>query len=93
MKHTDAQNLWLRLDKYEFEVLLFARMKEVDPTNNRAERDLRMSKVKKKVSGCFRTEEMARHFCRITSYVKTMKNKGYSSLEAITMALKGNIPI
>ena len=93
VKHTDAQNLWLRLDKYEFEVLLFARMKEVDPTNNRAERDLRMSKVKKKVSGCFRTEEMARHFCRITSYVKTMKNKGYSSLEAITMALKGNIPI
>ena len=57
VKHTDAQNLWLRLDKYEFEVLLFARMKEVDPTNNRAERDLRMSKVKKKVSGCFRTEK------------------------------------
>ena len=93
VKHTEAQNLWLRFNKYESEILLFAKMKEVDATNNRAERDLRMSKVKKKVSGCFRTEEMARHFCRITSYVKTMRNKGYSSLEAITMALKGEIPM
>ena len=91
-KHTDAQNLWLRLEKYEAEVLLFAKRKEVDPTNNRAERDLRMNKVKKKVSGCFRTEKMAKHFCRITSYIKTMKNKGYSSLEAINLALKGEIP-
>ena len=92
-KHTEAQNLWLRLDEYEAEVLLFARMKEVEPTNNRAERDLRMSKVKKKVSGCFRTEEMAKHFYRITGYLKTMRNKGFSSMEAITMALKGEIPM
>ena len=90
-KHTDAQNLWLRLDEYESEVLLFAHRKEVDPTNNRSERDLRMTKVKQKVSGCFRTHEMARHFFRITGYLKTMKNKGYSSLEAVTMALKGEI--
>ncbi len=65
--------------------------KNVDPTNNRAERDLRMTKVKKKVSGCFRTEEMAKYFCRITSYVKTMRNRGYSSLEAISMALNKNL--
>ena len=93
LKHTDAQNLWLRLRKYEAAILLFAKLKEVDPTNNRAERDLRMNKVKKKVSGCFRTEKMAKHFCRITSYIKTMRNKGYSSLEAISMALKGEIPM
>ena len=91
-KHTDAQNLWLRFEKYEAEVLLFAKIREVDPTNNRAERDLRMSKVKKKVSGCFRTEKMAKHYCRITSYIKTMRYKGYSSLEAINLALKGKIP-
>ena len=92
-KHTDAQNLWLRLKEYESEVLLFACKKEVDPTNNRSERDLRMTKVKQKVSGCFRTYEMARHFFRITSYLKTMRNKGYSSLEAITISLKGEIPM
>ena len=91
-KHTDAQNLWLRLKKHQDSVLMFAKVKEVDPTNNRAERDLRMSKVKKKVSGCFRSREYAEHFCRISSYVKTMRNKGYSSLQAITIALKGEIP-
>ena len=72
---------------------LFAKIKDVDPTNNRAERDLQINKVKKKVSGGFRTKTTARHFCRITSYVKTMRNKGYSSLEAITMALKGELPL
>ena len=91
-KHTDAQNLWLRLCDYKDAVLLFAKVAEVDPTNNKAERNLRMNKVKKKVSGCFRSKEMAKHFCRIYSYVKTMRNKGYSSLEAITFALKGEIP-
>ena len=71
---------------------MFAKVKEVDSTNNRAERDLRMSKVKKKVSGCFRSREYAEHFCRISSYIKTMRNKGYSLLQAITIALKGEIP-
>ena len=91
VKHTTAQNLWLRLKEYESAVLLFARVKEVDPTNNRAERDLRMTKVKQKVSGCFRTQEMADHYCSITSYVKTMANKGYSAMEAIAMAIRGDI--
>ncbi len=48
IKHTQAQNLWLRFKKYEAEILCFAKRKNVDPTNNRAERDLRMTKVKKK---------------------------------------------
>lgn len=91
-KHTDAQNLLLRLSEYEQSVLLFARVKEVDFTNNRAERDLRDSKLKQKVSGTFRKEEYARHYVRISSYVKSMRYKGYSSLEAIMLALQGNIP-
>ncbi|MBF0361496.1 MAG: transposase [Oligoflexia bacterium] len=45
-KHTDAQNLWLRLKEYESSVLLFATVKEVEFTNNRAERDIRGSKTK-----------------------------------------------
>ena len=91
-KRTYAQNLWRRLKKYESEVFLFTRMKVVESTNNRAERDLRMNKVKRKVSGCFRNEKMGHHYCRVTSYLKTMKNNDYFSLEAITMALKGEIP-
>ena len=91
-KHTDAQNLWLRLYEYEQSVLLFSKIKEVDFTNNRSERDLRDSKLKQKVSGTFRKVEYAKHFVRISSYVKSMRYKGYSSLEAIMLALQGKPP-
>jgi transposase len=93
IKHTEAQNLWLVFKELEESVLMFTKIKEVDFTNNRAERDLRDSKLKQKVSGCFRKFEYAKHFCRISSYVKTMRYKGYSSLEAISLALQGNIGI
>lgn len=59
--------------------------------NNRAERDLRMSKVKQKVSGCFRTRQYAEAYCRISSYLQTMANQGYNPLVAIQMALSGQI--
>lgn len=91
-KKTDAQNLWERLDKYEDFVLKFAKVKEVDFTNNRAERDLRISKVKQKMSGCFRTQEMAFAFNRISSYLMSMRYRGYSSTEAIMLAMQGEIP-
>jgi transposase-like protein len=90
-KQTDAQNLWKRLCDYEESVLLFAKMKEVDFTNNRAERDLRVCKLKQKVAGCFRTPTYAEHFCRISSYIKSMRYRGYSSLEAIMLAFQGEV--
>jgi len=48
-----------------------------------------MSKVKQKVSGCFRKELYAKAYCRISSYLQTMANKGYNPLIAIQMALAG----
>ena len=93
LKHTDAQNLWVRFKEHEASILRFARDRNIDFTNNRAERDIRGSKVKQKVSGCFRTLEYARHFCRISSYIKSMRYKGYSAMEALMLALQGNIPI
>jgi transposase len=74
---------------HERAVLLFARNPHVSFTNNRAERDLRMSKVKQKVSGGFRTRQYAEVYCRISSYLQTMANKGYNPLVAIQMALSG----
>lgn len=89
MAKSDAHNLWERLRDNESSVLLFAKKSEVSFTNNRAERDLRMSKVKQKVSGCFRNEMYAKAYCRISSYVQTMANKGYNPLIAIQMAIFG----
>jgi len=88
---SDAHNLWERLKEYEQAVLLFAKESHVAFTNNRAERDLRMSKVKQKVSGCFRVPSYAQAYCRISSYLQTMTNKGYNPLVAIQLALSGQI--
>ena len=84
---SDAHNLWERLKEYESAVLLFAKKSEVPFTNNRAEQDIRMAKVKQKVSGCFRSEVYAKAYCRISSYLQTMANKGYNPLNAIQIAL------
>ncbi len=91
MAKSAAHNLWERLNEYEGSVLLFARKSEVSFTNNRAERDLRMSKVKQKVSGCFRTEVHAKAYCRISSYLQTMATKGNNPLIAIEKALTGDL--
>ena len=88
-KHTDAQNLYLRLKKHEGSILMFARVKEVNFTNNRAERDIRSSKTKQKVSGGFRTLKFAKAYVRITSFIKTMRYQGYSSFEAINLKMAG----
>lgn len=88
---SDAHNLLERLQKYEAFVLLFAKDPVVPFTNNRGERDLRMSKVKQKVSGCFRSEIYAHAYCRITSYLQTMAYKGINPIIAIQMALAGEI--
>ena len=86
---SDAHNLCERMRKHESAVLLFAKSPHVAFTNNRAERDLRMSKVKQKVSGCFRTRKYADAYCRISSYLQTMANQGFNPLVAIQIALAG----
>ena len=88
---SDAHNLWERLKAHEASVLLFAKDPHVSFTNNRAEQDLRMAKVKQKVSACFRSEIYAQAYCRISSYLQTMANKGYNPLIAIQLALAGEL--
>ncbi len=90
---SDAHNLLERLQLHEASVLRFTKESSVSFTNNRAERDLRMSKVKQKVSGCFRSEVYARAYCRISSYLQTMANKGYNPLIAVQLALVGKFDV
>lgn len=86
---SDAENLWEAMGRHETAVLRFARDPAVSFTNNLSERNLRMAKVKQKVSGCFRTYKYAVVWCRVSSYLLSMSYQGYNPLAAIDIALKG----
>ena len=87
---SDAHNLHERLRIQRRNVLRFTRRADTPFTNNRSERDIRMDKVRQKVSGCFRTVAFAHAYCRSSSYLQTMAALGYNPLVAIAIALNGN---
>jgi len=78
-----------RLSRRRDEVPRFMSDLSVPSTNNGAEHDLRMVKVRQKVSGCFRTAGGARDFCRVRSYLSTARKQGYSPLSALERVLSG----
>lgn len=88
-KRNEQQKLLSRLDAYQSEILVFTQDFNIPFDNNLAERDLRMIKVKQKVSGCFRSSEGAEMFTRIRGYVATVKKQGRNVLEELTNALQG----
>lgn len=78
-----------RLDQYKGEVCRFTEDFDVPFDNNQAERDIRMVKTKTKVSGCFRTDEGAKAYLNIMSYIGTAKKQGYNAFTAVYNALNG----
>ena len=92
MKKSKARNLLERLQNFETEVLRFMTDKKVPFTNNQGERDIRMTKVQQKISGCFRSIEGAKTFCRIRSYLSTCTKQNTPPAQALKLLFSGKLP-
>ena len=80
-KRRPGHNLALRLWDRRESVLRFVRDKRVPFTNNQAEQDLRMMKLRVKISGGFRSEQGVRDFATLRSVLSTARKKGLNRIE------------
>ena len=92
LKRSKARNLLERLGNFEQDVLRFMAVENVPFTNNQGENDLRMTKVQQKISGCFRSMEEAKIFCRVRSYLSTCRKRGITATQALTLLFQGKNP-
>ena len=81
-------NLAERLDKHQDSVLALLEIAEVPFTNNQAEQDVRMAKVKQKISGSFRSWNGAKLFASIRSYISTSIKQKQGVFDALRKAMK-----
>ncbi len=92
IKRSKSRNLLERLRDFENETLRFMDMDYVPFTNNLGENDIRMTKVQQKISGCFRSMEGARIFCRVRGYLSACRKQRVSSSRALRLLFDGKLP-
>jgi transposase len=74
-------------------ILRFLQDARIPFDNNQGERDIRMMKVKQKISGCFRTKEGAKQFARLRSVISTLLKQGKPILSSLESALCNQISL
>lgn len=92
IKQSKSRNLLVRLRDYMDDVLRFTTAVDIPFTNNQGENDIRMTKVKLKISGCFRSFEGAQIFCRVRGYLVTCRKHGIAPTEALKLLFSGKLP-
>ena len=92
IKKSKFRNLLERLRDYENDALRFMENEQVAFSNNLGENDIRMTKVQQKISGCFRSIEGAKIFCRIRSYLSTCRKQGMKASRALELLFNGKLP-
>jgi transposase len=96
-RHRIGENLLIRLCDYRADILRCLRDPAVPFTNNQAEQDVRMMKVRQKVSGSFRTTEGAENFTILRSVISTARKQGWNILQTLAsqdpIALARNLKI
>jgi transposase len=93
VKQTPAYNLIARLREHRDDVLRFISDLRVPFDNNQAERDIRMPKLKQKVSGCFRSADGATAFATVRSYLSTLHKQSIDTYQALVMTFQGKPPM
>lgn len=78
-----------RLLDRQADYLRFTTNLEIPPDNNGSERDIRMIKIRQKISGCLRTFTGAQQFCALRSYISTAAKHGRGMLEALIELVEG----
>jgi transposase len=93
VKQTPAHNLVTRLQDHRDEVMRFVTDLRVPFDNNVGERDMRMPKLKQKVSGCFRSEAGAHAFATVRSYLSTLHKQSADVYQALVLTFQGEPPM
>jgi transposase len=91
-KQSRARNLLDRLREKKSATLRFMTHGDAPFTNNQAERDIRMTKVHQKISGCYKTLETANASCLIRSFISTCQKQGICVSSALTDLFQGKLP-
>lgn len=89
-KQSKARNLLDRFRDHPESILAFMRDFAVPFDNNQSERDLRMMKLRQKISGTFRSFQALVNFCRIRGYVSTARKNGLNALDALQRVFLDN---